>query len=106
MNSLTYLALIRSIKHWDRMSRGQQGPTEVPDEVNCALCQRFTLSECYSVDDEEEQCPVYRHTKDFCNNTPYTRASYIYNTQGMNNKAFRSAARMEHFFLRSLLFKD
>lgn len=106
MDRKTFLALKRSIKHWEK-----NVDANTPDEVTvgtkyCALCKLFCeIPGC-------EGCPVSAATGEGgCLGSPYRAAVTAYSQWGMvggrgspyRREDFKSAARIEYNFLKALL---
>lgn len=89
-----------SIRHWNRLATGTTRPGEDTSGKFCALCKLF-----YSLDGCG-QCPVKLRTgKSFCLGSPWADARDAYEDDGLESKEFKSAARKELDFLKSLLPK-
>src|SRR3990172_5751461 len=100
----TLAALKKSILHWGRLASGQVRRGEWIGPDHCALCKLFIAGECNG-------CPVAERTGyNYCDGTPYEIvATYIDSCfcldkkSILNSKGFKSAARKELRFLKSLL---
>ena len=111
MTKKALTALKLSIEHWERLSTGKRERGEVPDAINCALCQQFNLNVRY--DEECKGCPIYTKTKEpYCYNTPYKHANLMaldvhgdYIDSKLRTKKFKDAAKVQLEFLKSLLPK-
>lgn len=99
MKKVTLIALDKSIEHWERMHQNKPRKDEIPNSVNCALCDRFNIDyvePCQTI--RGEKCPVYLKTgKHFCKSTPYSKAFETFGTP----KFTKEAAKMI-LFLKSL----
>lgn len=107
MKKKTKRALEESIAHWDRLRTGKRQPDEGISGSDCALCQRFVLSEkaVYGacMRKSGELCPIHERTGDTeCRGSPYVWASHAGGIEGLDSKAFKREARKMHKFLISL----
>lgn len=99
MNQKTLKALKSSIAHWERLASGKRKDGEQPTGQCCALCAQFFDNHCRG-------CPVASKTKlTACVGTPYWKASRYWNLQGPDSRQFKTAAKAELQFLKSLLPK-
>lgn len=100
MNERTLTALKESIEHWERLASGETGFVEDVGSADCALCTIFL--------DEHEcaGCPVHEKTgAEKCAFSPYVEALNSRRKYGLDSPQFKSAARKELKFLKSLLPK-
>ena len=103
----TLTALKKSIAHWERLASGQARRGEWIGPGQCALCKLFIAGECTG-------CPVAERTGyRYCDGTPYAivqayiDARFLVDRKSiLNSKEFKSAARKELRFLKSLLPKQ
>ena len=103
----TLTALKKSIAHWERLASGQRKRGEWIGPTHCALCKLFIAGDC-------EDCPVAEETGySYCDGTPYEivqayiDARFLVDRESiLNSKEFKSAARKELRFLKSLLPKQ
>lgn len=96
MDPKTLEALQESIRHWKVMAK-TGWEREKPLSGQCALCRLFLYRDCAG-------CPVNAAGHRGCLATPYDDAYFHYDDG--NRSGFRSAARLEVKFLKSLLPKD
>ena len=102
----TLAALKKSIAHWERLASGHRKRGEWIGPHQCALCKLFIADEC-------EGCPVAEETGySYCDGTPYeivqtyVDARFLVDRESiLNSQEFKSAARKELRFLKSLLPK-
>jgi len=102
----TLAAHKKSIAHWERLASGQARRGEWIGPSHCSLCKLFIAGECNG-------CPVAERTGyRYCDGTPYgivqayVDARFLRDRKSiLNSKGFKSAARKELRFLKSLLPK-
>ena len=107
MDRKTLAALKKSIEHWERLASGQLKRGEWIGPDHCSLCKLFYDGGCNG-------CPVAEKTGyNDCQTTPYDIViAYVDACFGLdresilNSKGFKSAARKELRFLKSLLPKQ
>lgn len=101
MTAATKKALTESIAHWRRLTTGKRKRNESIGIVDCALCAMFRPYSKHC-----DGCPVYVSTNSRCGrSTPYSNASEAQSIYGLDSPEFKTAARAELNFLRSLLPK-
>lgn len=95
MNPTTLQALHLSIDKWQAIVDGTN--KERPGADNCPLCELFFTNKCLG-------CPV-RDATGFggCSRTPYNYVMQQANSYGIDSFEYRSEARSELNFLKSLL---
>lgn len=111
MKPATLKALKRSIAHWKRLATGKERDGEEIGPECCSLCMAFQNKSC-------DGCPVAMRTGlSLCRASPWGKAFATYTARiDKNNpdafkdvhekdQAFRSAAKEELAFLKSLLPK-
>ena len=106
MDRKTLAALKKSIEHWERLASGQARRGEWIGPGHCALCKLFLDGAC-------KDCPVAERTGyRYCDGTPYgivqayVDARFLVDRESiLNSQEFKSAARKELRFLKSLLPK-
>lgn len=100
--ALQQTILKQTIKHWERMATGKARNREKPNAEWCMLCHMYLLNNKSKKDDCKD-CPVFTKTKkQRCRGTPYSTAWLAYTDFGINSAIFKTAARKELAFLKSL----
>lgn len=95
MDAKTLEALKASIAKWERNAEVKDIEDAKTSIMSCPLCLLFFDQKCY-------WCPVYsRTTETACKETPYYDAANARDRSDI--EAFRTAARAEVEFLKSLL---
>jgi hypothetical protein len=92
-------AWLLSVAHWQRLVNGL--PDEEVGPEHCALCDVFARAPHFC-----QGCPVAEKTDlSGCGGTPYAEAEFAFKKHGLHSKRFKTAARKELAFLKSLLPK-
>lgn len=97
MKKETLNALKHSIQHWKRLSTGKRKEWESVGADSCALCECFYDDMCLG-------CPVKDKTGlRGCLGSPYEYANGAKAKYGLDSEEFKTVAKKELKFLRSLL---
>jgi len=99
MNKKTLNALTKSIQKWERFATGTSKETDFLGPEGCPLCKLFLDSNC-------KGCPVSEKVAEVgCKGTPYDEFDAFPDEIRIESKEFKSMAKRELKFLKSLLPK-
>ncbi len=103
MTTQALKALKESIAHWTRLATGKRITDEDIYDDDCALCAKFY---CGKEDEHCKGCPVAAKTGvPGCSGTPHHAVIEAQDDFGDDSPQFRTAAKKELAFLKSLLSK-
>ena len=104
MNKKTLNALNKSIQKWERFATGTAKAKDTIYAESCPLCKLFLDTSNFF--DSCDGCPVAVKThRPQCHQSPYYEAKGFFIGLGKDSAKFKSAARREASFLKSLLPK-
>jgi hypothetical protein len=101
MNTETLEALKQSIKHWERLYKGETSTDENTGTSHCPLCKLFSNRKkdgppC------SLKCPIKKKTKrSYCEGSPYQSSSDFW--LGKDDSSFQIQAKIFHDWLVDLL---